>query len=374
MNPRTKIIPKAGAPEIGALSPKDIETLAYIHSNKFITTKLFQAKFHPHQSHVTAWSHLKGLVERGLLLKTQNLPNEDTYYYLSRPALAYLSKTARILVSPEIRSAHINTFEREHDKRVLTMRIQIENEGGLECLTWLSDYEMRCGLKMAWKKALCQGRGWDLAGAKLHRVHDRTPDGCFEATLEGKTYGFVLEYEHTPYNRDKMTAMLLNLDRDFPTAFRLVVSRDKAHAIRMMNGLETFLRGDLQRQAFWAFSFFEKVIHLPFIRVPWVRLDGKYLPFVKDPILSSREPREGTGKGYGMRNQTLKQDLKQLKAKIEGNARVYKEFGCSSTPAPTPTVSVSDDCNSVVGAGISNNQISRGAGVKTKEVEGGLKK
>lgn len=293
MTPRTGLKPADKVPETGALTPRDMEALAYIHSNKFITTKLFQRKFHPHQSHVTAWTRLKGLLERGLILKTQNLPNEDTYYYLSRPALAHLSKTAQILVSPEIRSAHINTFEREHDKRVLTMRIQIENEGGLEGLTWLSDYEMRCGLKMSWKRALETGRGWDLAGAKLHRVHQRTPDGFFVGKLAGRDYAFVLEYEHTPYNRDKMTALVLNLTRDFPTALRLIVSRDKDHAVRLAHGLESFLKGDASSLPLWGFSFYEKVTSLPFTRVPWVTLKGGYLPFVKDPILTTPSLKDG---------------------------------------------------------------------------------
>ena len=113
-----------------ALEPKDVDTLAYIHSNKFITTKLFHRKFHPPQCYTTACVHLRGLVSRGLLLKTQKLPNDDTYFYLSRPAIQQLSGLARILTSPEIRSPHINPFEREHDKRVLTMRVQIEREGG----------------------------------------------------------------------------------------------------------------------------------------------------------------------------------------------------------------------------------------------------
>jgi hypothetical protein len=270
-----------------SLDPRDVDTLTYIHSNKFITTNLFHRKFHPNHSLWTACLHLNRMVERGLVLRSRKLPNEDSFYCLTRPALKHLAGLARILTSHEIRSPHINLFEREHDKRVLAMRIQIEEAGGLEGLTWLSDYEMRCGLKMAWKKALCQGRGWDLAGAKLHRVHDRTPDGYFEATLEGKAYGFVLEYEHTSYNRDKMTAMVLNLDRDFPTAYRLVVSRDKAHAVRMLEGLETFLKGDPRRRGLWGFSFFEKVTRIPFRQVPWVNLDGEYLPFVKDPILKN---------------------------------------------------------------------------------------
>jgi hypothetical protein len=269
------------------LEPRDVDILGYIHSNKFITTRLFQRKFHPHQSYVTACTRLRSLEARGLVLKVRKFQNDDTYFYLSRPAIQQLASLARILTSPEIRSPHINPFEREHDKRVMTMRVQIEQEGGLEGLTWLSDYEMRCGLKMDWKKALAEGRGWALAGERLHRIHHRTPDGYFEGTIEGNAYAFVLEYEHSSYNRDKMTGMVLNLTRDFPYAFRLVVSRDKAHAVRMMNGLETFLRADLQDRALWGFSFFEKVDRLPFVRVPWATLDGGYLPFVKDPILKA---------------------------------------------------------------------------------------
>ena len=279
---------------IAALEPKDVETLIYIHSNKFITTKLFHRKFHPHHSYWTACLHLKRLMEKGLLLKTRNLPNEDTFYCLTRPAMRHLSELARILISPEVRSPHINPFEREHDKRVLTMRIQIEQAGGLEGLTWLSDYEMRCGLRLDWKKALAEGRGWALAGQRLHRVHNRTPDGYFEGSLAGKGFAFALEYEHTSYNREKMTAMVLNLTRDFPHSFRLVVSRDKAHALRMIEGLETFLKGDPRNRDLWGFSFFEKVVRLPFIRVPWINMMGEYLPFVKDPILKATTTAEVT--------------------------------------------------------------------------------
>ena len=67
--------------------------------------------------------------------------------------------------------------------------------------------------------------------------------------------------------------------------------------------------------------------------------------------------------------QNLSQRLSLTQPKIEGNARFYMEFGCSSTPAPTPPVSVSDDWNSVVGAGLSNNQVGAGAGVKILEVK-----
>jgi|GEM_PF-1034116 len=274
-----------GHPNNLALEPRDIETLAYIHSNKFITTKLFHRKFHPHQSYVTACVHLRALEARGLVMKVRKFQNDDTYYYLPSPVLKALSGLARILTSPEFRAPHINPLERHHDKQVLALRIQIEREGGLEGLTWLSDYEMRCGLRLDWKRALEEGRGWDLAGAKLRRVYHRTPDGYFEGTLGGQDLAFALEYENTPYNRDKMVAMVLNLNRDFPEAFKLVVSRDKPHALRMLNGLDSLVRGDLRSRRRWAFSFFEMVDAVPFTRVPWVTLEQDYLPFVKDPIL-----------------------------------------------------------------------------------------
>jgi len=275
-------------PEIlPTINPNDVTALAYIHSNKFITTKLFHKKFHPTQSYKTAYLRLRGLEEKGLVLKTQKLPNEDTYYYLSRPALRQLSSLARILISSEVRSPRINTFEREHDRRLLEMRIHFEADPSLAGLTWLSDYEMRCGLKMEWKKALEEGRGWELAGTRLSRLNRRTPDGYFEASLEGQPYTFVLEYEHSPYNREQMGGMVLNLVRDFPQAFRLIVSRDKEHAIRLAEGLGLYLKNDYRQKDLWGFSFFGKVISLPLTRIPWVNLEGEYLPFVKDPILKS---------------------------------------------------------------------------------------
>jgi hypothetical protein len=149
---------------------------------------------------------------------------------------------------------------------------------------------------MSWKKALEEGRGWDLAGAKLHRVHQRTPDGYFLGRLADRNYSFVLEYEHTPYNRDKMTALVLNLTRDFPNAFRLIVSRDKEHAVRLAHGLESFLKGDPQCLTLWGFSFYEKVSGIPLTRVPWVNLKGGYLSFVKDPILTTGNPEDEPGK------------------------------------------------------------------------------
>src|SRR5579872_1635310 len=57
-----------------------------------------------------------------------------------------------------------------------------------------------------------------------------------------------------------------------------------------------------------------------------------------------------------------------IKAKIHGNARAYKEFGCPATPALTPPVSLCDDWKAGVRAGLLNNQ-TVGAGVRMEEVK-----
>ena len=63
-----------------------------------------------------------------------------------------------------------------------------------------------------------------------------------------------------------------------------------------------------------------------------------------------------------------KRNHKPVMAKIHGNARAYKEFGCPATPALTPPVSLCDDWNTGVRAGLLNNQ-TVGAGVRMEEVK-----
>ena len=69
----------------------------------------------------------------------------------------------------------------------------------------------------------------------------------------------------------------------------------------------------------------------------------------------------------GLKN--LSRGLNQTQPEIGGNARAYKEFGCPATPAPTPPGSVMMTRKAGVGAGISNNQVGAGAGVKIEEVK-----
>ena len=64
----------------------------------------------------------------------------------------------------------------------------------------------------------------------------------------------------------------------------------------------------------------------------------------------------------------FQQRVKQVYMKRGENAREGMEFGCSATPAPTPPVSLCEYWNTVVGAGLYNNQVV-GAGVGVEEVK-----
>ena len=55
--------------------------------------------------------------------------------------------------------------------------------------------------------------------------------------------------------------------------------------------------------------------------------------------------------------------------KIGVNAHAHNEFGCSSTPAPTPPGSVEMIRKPGVGAGLYNNQEGVGVGVRREEVK-----
>jgi len=65
-----------------------------------------------------------------------------------------------------------------------------------------------------------------------------------------------------------------------------------------------------------------------------------------------------------MNRNNLTRFLKQLLAKNTRNTRTHKEFGCSSTPAPTPPGSIKMTWNTGVGAGLLNNLVAAGAGLK----------
>ena len=59
--------------------------------------------------------------------------------------------------------------------------------------------------------------------------------------------------------------------------------------------------------------------------------------------------------------------LKQLKAKIHGNARKRQGFACLATPDPTLPASLHDSWNSIVGSGLLDRLTPKKASVKNKD-------
>ena len=58
--------------------------------------------------------------------------------------------------------------------------------------------------------------------------------------------------------------------------------------------------------------------------------------------------------------------LKQLKAKIHGNARIVQGFACLATPDPTLPASLHECWNSIVGSGLLDRLTPKDAGLKAK--------
>jgi hypothetical protein len=68
-----------------------------------------------------------------------------------------------------------------------------------------------------------------------------------------------------------------------------------------------------------------------------------------------------------MNRKNFNRGFNRIKAEKTQNAHAHNEFGCSSTPAPTPPVSSTDSRKAGVGAGLYNNQVDAGVGVRREE-------
>jgi len=271
------------------LNDDETKVLAWIHSNKFITTKLFHRKFMAANTFRAACKALDKYADRNLLKRHKAHIHADSFYSLHRTTIHRLKDAGAILTAPAIRQAHVNTYEKEHDKRVIEMRIAIEESQGLEGLCWLTDYEMRIGLQYDWKKLLEEGRGSEVKAVRLQKSLKRVPDGYFEATIKGKKRRFILEYEHSPYSNERITSMIQRVYGNFPDAIKLVVTATQERLYGLKDKLSDRVTDPVER-ASWVFAPYEKVASLPFLKTPWVDLDRYYLSFLDE------EARQGAPK------------------------------------------------------------------------------
>jgi hypothetical protein len=255
------------------MTEKEIEHLGWIHSNKFTIPRLFQKKFFPQNTYRAACYVLNKYAKKGLLLFEKPNMFAHNFYFLTIEAIRTLDEMDEIPIMGRKHPIRINPYEREHDLMVQELRIVIEASPELEDIFWVSDFEMRSGITPETKAEFQQGkleRDWrKWAWRRSKSLVRRTPDGYFEADLEGEREGYVLEFERSPYNQKMVQNMVWYLSDSFPYARRMIVSETEKHAVRMFRNLEFRVKEDKRPQ--WYISCFGKVTTMDFTK-SWRRL------------------------------------------------------------------------------------------------------
>ena len=259
------------------INEMEAKHLTWIHSNKFTTPELFHKRFIHPRTYRQACSIMRDqYLKKGFLgmTKAESTTFQDSMYYLSTKAIQILDENEKILVKKTNYPVRINPYERQHDLEVQAIRIAFEKNDQLGRIFWLSDFEMRSGITQGVKKAFLSGdldkEEWRSNWVNTQIRGRRTPDGYFETDLDGKRYGFTLEYEHVQNPEAKIGRMIDYLKDSFPNVLRLVVSADKKNATRMMN----ILRGKVRESEWdrWFVSYFERATTLPFKKI-WHQLN-----------------------------------------------------------------------------------------------------
>jgi hypothetical protein len=180
----------------------------------------------------------------------------------------------RILVRSTKYPIKINPYEREHDLKVQEIRIAFEANADLGDVFWVSDFEMRSGITPLVKSRFQTGefdkgrwRG-SWSGARNHSR--RTPDGYFEADVDGQRMSFAFEFENKPRSDGKIQDMVSYLNYSFPETSKMIVSAIEKNAVRMIRALKIKVKQNEQEK--WFVSDFEKATTLSFKEI-WFRLD-----------------------------------------------------------------------------------------------------
>ena len=250
--------------------------LAWIHSNKAITAKHYRLRFKPEFTLQNAGIKLIRLVEKGYLHRSKAFLNSDSFFSLTDRALKELKEGGLVILSPAGREPKVNVFEKEHDNRVVNIRIAFER-AKLDHFLWLSDYEMRCGLTLEKKKALARGKAVGLQSRKETAGNKSVPDGYFECRLKNKVWSFLLEYEHKAYSREKITTKFNSLYRGFPEAIKLVVAATPERTAFLKAAFGRFL-SDPDDRAAWVFTDYPSLLDREALAAGWTNLDDYQFP------------------------------------------------------------------------------------------------
>ena len=251
-----------------SMTDEDAERLAWIHSNKFTVPDLFQKKFIPSQTYRHACRLLNRYAspEVGFLHVQQETVFQRANYYLTAGAIRTLDATNKILVRSTKYPVKINSAEKNHDLAVQEIRIKFEGSDQLYNVFWVSDFELRSGISHVTKAEFIQNKlnkeKWRSVGFNPNPKGRRTPDGYFEADLDGQRMGFTIEYEHHPYGDKKISDMVDYLKDGYPFAYKLVVSADYQNALRMIRALKVKVK--MEDQEKWFITDYEKASTQPF--------------------------------------------------------------------------------------------------------------
>jgi hypothetical protein len=250
------------------MTEKEVEHLAWIHSNKFTIPDLFRKKFFPQNTYRAACYVLNKYAKKGFLLLEKPNIFSHNFCFLTVEAIRTLDAIGAAPIRTLKHPIRINPYERQHDLMVQELRIVLEAAPELEDIFWVSDFEMRAGITPEIKVEFQDGKlreGWrKRSWERAKRLVRRTPDGYFEADFEGERRGFALEFERTAYNHRMVRNMVWYLSDTFPYAYRLIVSETKGHAARMVRNLQGWVREDERSK--WFVSDFEKVTTRPFTK------------------------------------------------------------------------------------------------------------
>src|SRR5260221_13886774 len=137
------------------MTPKEIEHLSWINSNKFTTAELFYRKFLPEQSSRNAYYILNKYTkpEKGFLEIQKLSVNNSSVFFLTASAIRALDAGNKILVRNPKYPVKLNPFEKNHDLSVQAIRIAFEANRDLGNVYWVSDFELRSGISLPIKTA-----------------------------------------------------------------------------------------------------------------------------------------------------------------------------------------------------------------------------
>jgi len=258
------------------MTEEEIGHLVWIHSNKFTVPELFRKKFYPQKTYRNACYFLNKYArpEKGFLHAEKPTQTSHTYYYLTAAAIRTLDVMDRILVRSTKYPIKINPYEREHDLKVQEVRIAFEANPDLGDVFWVSDFEMRSGITPQVKAMFLSGEldkeRWRGNWSDARNRNRRTPDGYFEADVDGQRVAFAFEFENKPRSDGKIQDMVNYLNFSFPEATRMVVSSTGKNAIRMIRALQIKVRAT--EQVKWFVSDFERATTMPFKKI-WHQLN-----------------------------------------------------------------------------------------------------